>query len=98
MRPLFALALFLSAPAFAQTPDTFLGGQMARQWCAGCHQVAPGGDAQDTVPRFVEIARRPGTTAETLAAFLRQPHGRMPDLNLTEANIRPLIAYIISLR
>jgi hypothetical protein len=37
-------------------------------------------------------------TADQLRAFLSRPHGAMPDLSLTRAEIDDLIGYIETLR
>ena len=37
-------------------------------------------------------------TADQLRAFLSHPHGAMPDLSLTRAEINDLVAYIETLR
>lgn len=98
------LATLLLPPIAAQAQtadvaaDVAAGAQLARQWCSGCHQIAADAPARDAVPGFVSIARRPQTDAATLTAFLRRPHGQMPDFALSEANIRALTAYILSLR
>lgn len=97
-RLLLAAAVLLPGIAVAQTAEVSTGLRMAQTWCSGCHQIAPGQPIKDAVPAFVQIARRPDTTADTLRGFLRKPHGRMPDFSLTEANIGPLVAYILSLR
>jgi cytochrome c len=39
-----------------------------------------------------------GISAEQLRAFLSHPHGGMPDLSLTRAEIDDLIGYIDTLR
>ena len=39
-----------------------------------------------------------GMTADQLRAFLSHPHGSMPNLALTRAEIDDLISYIESLR
>jgi cytochrome c len=41
---------------------------------------------------------RSGMTADQLRAFLSHPHGAMPDLALTRAEIDDLIGYIATLR
>jgi len=75
------------------------GGQIARQWCSGCHLVAAnqGGAVPQGPPSFPSLARS-GMTAAQLRAFLSHPHGAMPDLALTRAEIDNLIDYIESLR
>jgi hypothetical protein len=48
-------------------------------------------------PSFREVAHS-GMTADQLRAFLSHPHGAMPDLALTRAEIADLIGYINTLR
>ena len=47
-------------------------------------------------PTFQTVARS-GMTPDQLRAFLSHPHGAMPDLALTRAEIDDLIGYIQSL-
>jgi len=91
------LALGLSnAPVLAA--DATHGEQLARRWCAACHVVA---DDQthgaDNVPTFAAIARMPGFSAEKIARFLRDPHPKMPDMQLSTYESADLAAYIVSL-
>jgi mono/diheme cytochrome c family protein len=90
-----AVATF-THPAHA---DAAKGAQLARQWCASCHIVgdSPAGPVQQGPPTFRTIARS-GMTADQLRAFLSHPHGAMPDLSLTRAEIDDLIGYIDQLR
>jgi cytochrome c len=50
------------------------------------------------VPSFSAIANSPRTTPETLAAAIILPHPEMPGVALTRAEIRHLIAYVMSLK
>ncbi len=95
---LLAAAILLPAAAGAQSPEIARGGEIAQTWCSSCHQVSATAPTKDTIPGFPEIARRPTTTADRLRGFLRQPHGRMPNFELSDANINPLVAYILSLK
>ena len=52
----------------------------------------------DSVPTFMAIAARPNVSMDGLRAFLADPHGRMPPLVLSRADIDNLSAYILSLR
>jgi len=74
------------------------GAQIARQWCANCHVVGPNptGAVPQGPPTFQAVARS-GMTPDQLRAFLSHPHGAMPDLALTSAEIDDLIGYIRSL-
>lgn len=96
--PLSMMAALVSAHPGAAA-DANKGGQLAGQWCANCHVI--GKNSTGTVPQgpptFQMIARS-GMTAGQLRAFLSHPHGAMPDLALTRAEIDDLIGYIATLR
>lgn len=87
------------ASAAAARADVTAGAQLARQWCASCHLVAAGrtGAVPQGPPSFAAVAQS-GLSRGRLAAFLSHPHGAMPDLVLTRAEIDNLIDYIESLR
>jgi cytochrome c len=101
-RALFTL-LAASMPALVAAhsvrADVQKGAQIARQWCANCHVID--GTSAAAVPQgpptFPTIARS-GMTNDQLRAFLSHPHGAMPDLALTRAEIDDLIGYIGTLR
>jgi mono/diheme cytochrome c family protein len=95
-----ALALGLAAPGLgpAYGADFAHGEQLARRWCASCHVVAADQThGADNVPSFAAIAKMPGFSAERIAAFLRDPHPKMPDIQLTTQETEDLAAYITSL-
>jgi mono/diheme cytochrome c family protein len=76
------------------------GQELARRLCAGCHATEPnGGQAiNPDVPSFAAIARQPNVTAERLAGRIIVPHPAMPNTQLTVAEIRDVIAYILALK
>jgi cytochrome c len=78
--------------------DAAKGGQLAQQWCASCHVTGgtPAANLQQGPPSFSTIAH--ARTADQLRAFLSHPHGAMPDLSLTRAEIDDLVGYIEKLR
>jgi mono/diheme cytochrome c family protein len=91
-----AAMCLLSAPAGA---DAANGERLARQWCANCHVIdgsGPSARLPQGPPSFRVAAGHlnPGE----LRAFLSHPHGAMPDLALSRAEIDDLIAYIEGLR
>jgi cytochrome c len=90
-----ALAAATVHPAWA---DSAKGSQLAQQWCASRHVISGSraGNVQEGPPSFPTIAR--ARTADQLRAFLSHPHGAMPDLSLTRAEIDDLIGYIETLR
>jgi cytochrome c len=94
---LFCLVLGAAA-AHPVLADAAKGSQLAQQWCASCHVTSSGraGNVQEGPPSFPTIART--RTADQLRAFLSHPHGAMPDLSLTRAEIDDLVGYIETLR
>ena len=97
------LAVLGAAPARAAAdPQVQKGHDLAVQFCAACHVVAPDqGRApllKPPAPPFTAIANRTDTSANSLQAFLRVPHGKMPNPMLAEYQVTALTAYIMSLR
>ena len=90
-----ALGAITTQPTLA---DAAKGGQLAQQWCASCHVTGgpPAGNLQQGPPSFSTSAH--ARTADQLRAFLSHPHGAMPDLSLTRAEIDDLVGYIETLR
>ncbi|NBN65859.1 cytochrome C552 [Microvirga tunisiensis] len=88
------------APVAAGAGQADAGGRLARQWCAACHVVAQNQDRAATigVPSFFDIAANPDMTREKIETFLADPHPKMPDMGLSNPDIRDLAAYIVSLR
>jgi mono/diheme cytochrome c family protein len=80
--------------------DASAGARMALQWCANCHVVnsraRPSAPIPQGPPAFSTIAGH--LSPEQLRAFLSHPHGAMPDLALTRAEINDLIDYIETLK
>ena len=101
-RHALAAALTLSAAwltPLAARADAAAGERLARQWCVNCH-VINGAGPTATIPQgppsFRIIAGH--LDAGEMRAFLTHPHGAMPDLALTRAEIDDLIAYIGTLK
>jgi mono/diheme cytochrome c family protein len=76
------------------------GHRLARTWCVTCHVVEPTQTtgASTGAPSFAAVARMPSTTPRSLRVFLQTPHGRMPDLHLSNTETSNISAYILSLR
>ena len=98
-----ALAAICLAPVCltpgAARADAAAGARMALQWCANCHVIdgsGPSARLPQGPPSFRVAAGHlnPGE----LRAFLSHPHGAMPDLALTRAEINDLIDYIQTLQ
>src|SRR5262245_18466506 len=94
---LLSLMLGVSIPHYTWA-DSIKGSQLAQQWCANCHVTSgsPAGNVQEGPPSFRTIAG--SRTADQLRAFLSHPHGAMPDLSLSRAEIDDLVGYIETLR
>jgi mono/diheme cytochrome c family protein len=92
-----ASLLLFSLPRCAIAADVARGEFIAKRWCAACHLVAPEQTrAVADVPSFAAVARMK-LPAESLKAFLSDPHPRMPDMSLTRSEIDDIVAYIRSL-
>ena len=96
---MLALSMLGLVPAQPARADAAKGAQLARQWCANCHVIANNSSASvpQGPPTFPAIAHS-GMTPDQLRAFLSHPHGSMPDLALSRAEIDDLIGYIQTLR
>ncbi|MDE3175112.1 MAG: c-type cytochrome [Pseudomonadota bacterium] len=96
---LFAALALAAGPAFAAPPDPQHGETLARHWCAACHIVADDqARGTDNVPTFASIAARPDFDPAVIARFLRDPHPKMPDMQLSTFESADLAAYIATLR
>lgn len=95
-------ALMLVAPVSSlsvHAADPATGKTLALQWCSSCHLVS---DDQPTaasvsLPSFYDIAKDPDWTQASLATFLKDPHPKMPNMNLGNIEIANLASYIDSL-
>jgi mono/diheme cytochrome c family protein len=96
------LGTMVAGPASAQmtTADAKRGRELAERLCTGCHIVSPNSvqTANPDVPSFPAIARTQGATAERLAGRIIVPHPAMPQTQLTVAEIRDIVAYILTLK
>ena len=87
----------LGVPAVALAEgDPFAGKETAREWCAACHDVEPGGQLKQDPPSFTAIANYRSSTY--IHANITFPHERMPDVaQILGLNVDDLVAYIVSL-
>jgi mono/diheme cytochrome c family protein len=92
------LAVPLAALAQSEG-DPGSGRLLATKLCSSCHRVLPMTlpDRADP-PSFQSIADLPSTTGLSLNVFLHSNHKNMPDLVLSPADSKDLIAYILSLK
>lgn len=85
--------------SLAMAADADQGATLAKRWCATCHVVD--GDqkqASADVPPFSVIAKKPDFNPEKVAAFLIEPHPKMPNFPLSRSEAADIAAYIGSLR
>ena len=91
------------APQSATVPARFSMSDIAfaQASCGGCHAVEePGRSPNPEAPAFGEIANRPGVTAATLSAYLRDAHNypEAMDFELTAQQAHALAEYMLTLR
>ena len=103
--PKRALVLIMSAlitPAAIgqQIGDAEKGMEYASEVCSGCHAVR-GGEPKSPVPealRFEDIANTSGMTAIALTVWFQTSHPTMPNIRMTDEEMRDVIQYILSLK
>lgn len=105
----FVLSLLFSSQAMAMDHasnmgemdmpgDVEAGRFVAEAWCQSCHVVHEEQErAIDGVPTFLEVGERVRLNADQVIGFLASPHGPMQEISLSRADIRNVIAYILSL-
>lgn len=92
----------LGTPAFAQSvgTDPGRGRAIAESLCSTCHIVdaSPGNLAKSDISSFYSIANKQGQSQERLAGAIIFPHPAMPKVSFTNAELRDVISYIMSLK
>jgi hypothetical protein len=75
MAPTLAVTVTIGllAAVPVQAFEAEAGHQLARMWCASCHQIEPDGATSDAAPGFQMIADDPERTPERLRAWLTDP-------------------------
>jgi mono/diheme cytochrome c family protein len=97
-------ALYLAVVAIPATAvsafvaDPNHGESVVKRWCAECHMVAAGQKASTEAPPFSAIAKRPDFDAAKIAFFLLDPHPKMPNMQLSRAEVADVAAYIATLK
>lgn len=97
------------AQAAADSAELARGEHIARFVCATCHVVAKDQEfapiLSKPAPSFLDIANRPGVSAESLEHFITSTHWdpdkigmTMPALMATPEQTRAVARYIVSLR
>lgn len=92
------IALAACSSSRGESGDPVAGRAVAKHICAECHLVAgPDPNSLQRGPAFVELAGQTNMSAAYLRAFLKDPHGEMPDIPLQKDDINDLIAYILAI-
>jgi cytochrome c2 len=87
----------IASPLCAFAADAPKGEIIAKRWCASCHLASSDQTlANSDAPSFTVIARKK-LSSKKLAAFLTDPHPKMPDMSLSRSEIADIVAYINSL-
>jgi cytochrome c len=107
---LAGLLILLFTAACGKDPSIESGRLLLRQYgCGGCHHIPGVAAARGNVgPPLTRLAKRvylAGTlpnTPENLAAWIRHPQAfdprtAMPDMQVTEAHARAMVAYLQTL-
>jgi mono/diheme cytochrome c family protein len=86
--------------ATAQDADVAAGKAYATEVCAACHAVQQGEMMSPLMeaPAFQEVADTPGMTELALSVWLQSSHPTMPNIVLSQDEIRNVVAYIRSLK
>jgi mono/diheme cytochrome c family protein len=96
LRGALACLVLIAFPLGAFAADAARGEVIAKRWCAACHLVSPDQTrANSDAPSFASVAHK--KKSSQLTAFLTDPHPKMPDMNLSRAEIADIVAYIKSL-
>jgi len=87
----------MGSPSLATAGDARTGRQLAERWCQSCHAIAANQPMAVTeAPPFATIAKRPGFDEAKTAAFLLEPHPKMPPIGLSREAAADLAAFIAS--
>jgi mono/diheme cytochrome c family protein len=104
MRALISILFLFACAGFADAQegagDAEAGLAYAFTHCSECHAVERGdaGSPNVAAPGFDEIANMPGISELALVSFFQTPHETMPNFVVPTADVRNLIAYILSLK
>jgi mono/diheme cytochrome c family protein len=98
--PIIAVALVALFAAEARAAEPASGAALVTQYCAICHDIAPGRTVSRNkkAPAFAVVAADPSTTEDSLRALLSSSHASMPQTPLTAEQKDGVIRYILSLR
>lgn len=97
--PILVVAMAGLNGSLALAANADQGATLAKRWCATCHVVD--GDqkqASADVSPFAVIAKKTDFSPERVAAFLMEPHPKMPNFTLSRSEAADIAAFIGTLR
>lgn len=87
----------IGLPSVVTAGDARSGRQLAERWCQSCHAISANQPMAVTeAPPFATIAGKPGFDEAKTAAFLLEPHPKMPPIGLSREAAADLAAFIAS--
>jgi mono/diheme cytochrome c family protein len=98
--PAALLVVMAGASPAQEIGDAQRGKTVATAICAECHAIEPGAAASPNpkATRFEQVANTSGITAIALTAWLQSSHPTMPNIKLSDTDMRDVIQYILSLQ
>lgn len=90
-----AAALSFTACGAGAAENAETGRTLAETWCKPCHAVNQR-QASDVAPPFTDILAR--RSRQEIASFLADPHGQMPNIQLSRQQIADVIAFMATLK
>ena len=95
------LLIIAYVPALSQEiGDTELGRQYAEEVCSACHAIHThqiDSPVEQATP-FQSVADASGMTPNALTAWLQTSHPTMPNIIMSDEEMRNVIEYILSLK
>ena len=92
------IGLLAMAPGAAWAGgDPEAGHRLAQRWCSSCHAAEDATSATDAAPSLASIALDRADETGWLRSWLVATHPRMPNFDLSNAEIEDLVAYLARL-
>ena len=91
------LVLIVSGGSFAQDRAA-MGHEIARMWCAACHQIDASATARDFAPSFLTLANRGDGDLNWVRVRMQTPLYPMAGINLSNQQIENIVAYFETLQ
>ena len=95
----FMLAALVACPVSAQEGNATRGAELAKDYCAQCHDISATGPMKQHPPAFAAIARFRPEEQIRASIWLPALHAGMPQVMnvLDRQSVEDLTAYIVSL-